>query len=61
MKQSTPTKRLVIVHGDKGGVGKSTFARLLADYYTQHAPEWHGYTISGSMTPTSLIEATIAA
>jgi hypothetical protein len=43
MKQSTPTKRLVIVHGDKGGVGKSTFARLLADYYTQHAPDWRGY------------------
>jgi hypothetical protein len=43
MKQSTPTKRLVIVHGDKGGVGKSTFARLLADYYTHHAPDWRGY------------------
>ena len=43
MKQSTSIKRLVIVHGDKGGVGKSTFARLLADYYTQHAPDWRGY------------------
>ena len=43
MKQPAPTKRLVIVHGDKGGVGKSTFARLLADYYTQHAPDWRGF------------------
>ena len=26
-------KKMVFVHGDKGGVGKSTFAALLADYY----------------------------
>ncbi len=40
---SPPTKRLTIVHGDKGGVGKSTFARLLADYYTSHSLNWRGY------------------
>ena len=28
-------KKLVIVHGDKGGVGKSTFSGLLADYFLQ--------------------------
>lgn len=26
-------KKMIFVHGDKGGVGKSTFAILLADYY----------------------------
>ena len=26
-------KRMIFVHGDKGGVGKSTFAILLADYF----------------------------
>lgn len=26
-------KEMLIVHGDKGGVGKSTFATLLADFY----------------------------
>ncbi|MGC9216954.1 hypothetical protein [Acidithiobacillus sp.] len=26
-------KKMIFVHGDKGGVGKSTFASLLADYY----------------------------
>ncbi len=43
MKTTPPSKRLVIVHGDKGGVGKSTFARLLADYYTSHSLDWCGY------------------
>ena len=43
MKTSPPKKRLTIVHGDKGGVGKSTFARLLADYYTSHSLDWRGY------------------
>ena len=43
MKTSPPTKRLTIVHGDKGGVGKSTFARVLADYYTSHSLNWRGY------------------
>lgn len=47
MKTSPPTppstKRLVIVHGDKGGVGKSTFARLLADYYISYGLPWRGY------------------
>ena len=28
-------KKIVIVHGDKGGVGKSTFSGLLADYFLQ--------------------------
>lgn len=32
-EQSAITKRLVIVGGGKGGVGKSTFARALTDYY----------------------------
>lgn len=32
-EQSVITKRLVIVGGGKGGVGKSTFARVLLDYY----------------------------
>jgi MinD superfamily P-loop ATPase len=26
-------KRLIFVYGDKGGVGKSAFARLLLDIY----------------------------
>lgn len=36
-------KRIVFVHGDKGGVGKSTFARLLADYYETQKLPWHGF------------------
>ena len=28
-------KKLVIVHGDKGGVGKSTFAGLTVDYFLE--------------------------
>ena len=43
MKPAPTNKRLVIVHGDKGGVGKSTVARLLADYYTSHSLDWRGY------------------
>jgi hypothetical protein len=37
------TKKLVFIHGDKGGVGKSTFARLLADYYVTHDIPWKGF------------------
>lgn len=37
------TKRIVFIHGDKGGVGKSTFARLLAAYYEDQKIPWHGF------------------
>lgn len=36
-------KRIVLIHGDKGGVGKSTFARLLAAYYQDHKLPWRGF------------------
>lgn len=36
-------KKLIFVHGDKGGVGKSTFARLLADYYETKEVAWRGF------------------
>ena len=39
----TVQKRLILAHGDKGGVGKSTLARLLADYYETQKVSWHGY------------------
>lgn len=41
--KSEEQKRIILAHGDKGGVGKSTFARLLADYYEEHNISWHGY------------------
>lgn len=37
------SKRIVFIHSDKGGVGKSTFARLLAAYYTDQKLPWHGF------------------
>lgn len=36
-------KRLVFCHGDKGGVGKSTFARVLAEWYSANAIQWQGF------------------
>jgi hypothetical protein len=41
--KSVEQNRIILAHGDKGGVGKSTFARLLADYYEEHNIIWHGY------------------
>ncbi len=35
--------KLWAVGGGKGGVGKSTFARLLADYYDQQKLPWRGF------------------
>lgn len=39
----TDTKKLIFIHGDKGGVGKSTFARLLADWLIQNNFSWKGF------------------
>lgn len=36
-------KRIVLIHGDKGGIGKSTVARLLAAYYQDHQLPWRGF------------------
>lgn len=36
-------KRLVFCHGDKGGVGKSTFARVLAEWYSVNDISWQGF------------------
>ena len=41
--ESTPKKRMVFCHGDKGGVGKSTFARVLAQWYTANGIQWQGF------------------
>lgn len=38
-----PRKRIVFCHGDKGGVGKSTFARIMADWYTQNNIPFKGF------------------
>lgn len=40
---SPSPKRLVFCHGDKGGVGKSTFARVLAEWYSDNAVQWQGF------------------
>jgi hypothetical protein len=32
-KTNTDKPRLVLTHGEKGGVGKTTLARVLADFY----------------------------
>lgn len=42
-KIATAAKRLILCHGDKGGVGKSTFARLLAEWFTTSAANWQGF------------------
>lgn len=43
VKEKAITKRLVFCHGDKGGVGKSTFARVLAEWYTFNQIPWAGF------------------
>ncbi|CAF0689661.1 P-loop NTPase family protein [Candidatus Methylacidithermus pantelleriae] len=47
----TEGKRLILVHGEKGGVGKSTFARTLAEFYTEHFIPWHGYDCDANRGP----------
>lgn len=42
-KTAATTKRLILCHGDKGGVGKSTFARLLAEWLTDASANWQGF------------------
>jgi hypothetical protein len=47
-QKSTPEKpRLVLTHGEKGGVGKTTVARVLADYYKSHDLAFRAYDAEG--------------
>lgn len=41
--RSPKARRLVVVHGDKGGVGKSTVSRLLADFFVERNIPARGY------------------
>jgi hypothetical protein len=49
--KKTEGKRLILIHGEKGGVGKSTFARTLAEFYTERFVPWHGYDCDSSQGP----------
>jgi hypothetical protein len=41
-------RRLVIAHGEKGGVGKTTVARVLADYLAARKLSFRAYDAEGS-------------
>jgi hypothetical protein len=43
-----PPRRLVIAHGEKGGVGKTTVARVLADYLLARRLPFRAYDAEGS-------------
>jgi hypothetical protein len=47
-QKPTPDKpRLILTHGEKGGVGKTTVARVLADYYKAQDVPFRAYDAEG--------------
>ena len=68
-KTNTDKPRLVLTHGEKGGVGKTTVARVLADYYnTKDVPFQafdaegdHGQLLRFHGEDTSAVDVTKAA
>ena len=52
-KNSTSTlfdkPRLIVTHGEKGGVGKTTVARLLADFLNSRKVSFRAFDAEGSM------------
>ena len=52
--------RLVICHGEKGGVGKTTVARVLADYLTENKLSFRAYDAEGATGPLMRFHGQIA-
>src|SRR5713101_7932666 len=48
-KKSMPDKpRLILTHGEKGGVGKTTVARVIADYLNSRAITFRAFDAEGA-------------
>ncbi len=47
-KTTTDKPRLILTHGEKGGVGKSTVARIIADYLRSRDAAFRAYDAEGA-------------